>query len=504
MNPEPILKLIDIKKSFTGNTVLCDINFELYPGEVHCLVGENGAGKSTLIKIISGAYEAEEGKLIYQGKEFTHYPPKWAIENGINTIYQEIDLVPNLTGAQNICLGDEPVDKFGNMDHEKINTGARQIIDEMGVDIDLTIPVGELKIAQQQMVAIASALWLKSKVIILDEPTAVFTRSEIDILFEIINRLKSQNIAVLYISHHLNEIFEMGDRVTVLRDGRQITSGCIDQFNKQLIIKAMVGREIEFHHRNGACSETVETILRVESLSRDGDFRDISFKVCPGEIVGIAGLVGAGRTELARCLVGMEKIDSGSVFYKDQEKRIRNPNHALYLGIGLLPESRKEEGLILVRPMGENIGYSLIEKKANLLGFINWSRIKSTVTGLINSFEIRPNNPLVQTQFLSGGNQQKVVFARLLAAKCDFLILDEPTRGVDVGARSAIYELMQKLKSQEKGILMISSDMPELLTQADRIIIMAKGRISGELIAKEATEEQILSYALQLNESQTV
>jgi ribose transport system ATP-binding protein len=493
----PILSLKNISKSFTGNNVLCLDSMDLFPGEVHCLVGENGAGKSTLIKIISGAYKPNEGRIIFEQKEFSHFSPKWAKENGINTIYQEIDLVPNLNGAQNICLGSEPLTKYGNIDKAYIKKGARKILKDMGVDVNLSIPIRNLKIAYQQLIAIAKALWLKSKVIILDEPTAVFTRSEIDILFAIIQKLKQQNIAILYISHHLDEIFEIGDRVTVLRDGNLVKTGVVSDFNKDSLIKAMVGRNVDFSQRNGKESNNKPVLLDIRNFSKQDVFTDINISLREGEIVGLAGLVGAGRTELARCLIGLDKFDSGMVELKGKAVKITSPNQALALGIGMLPESRKEEGLILVRPTGENIAYSLIEKKSGFLGNIQWNKIKKTVRKLIESFDIRPPKPLIQAQFLSGGNQQKVVFAKLIAAQCDILIMDEPTRGVDVGARSSIYQIIQGLRKEGKGILMISSDLTELISQTDRIMVMAKGHIVHELDARSATEEKILSYALQ-------
>ncbi len=497
-NTQPIIKLEKITKSFSGNVVLNNIDFDLYPGEVHCLVGENGSGKSTMIKIISGAYQADSGKITYLGKTYVHLTPRWAKENGINTIYQEIDLVPSLNVAQNISLGSETINRWGNIDRNFIVKKSKDILDDMGMEIDLTIPVGNQKIAHQQMVGIAKALWLKSRVIILDEPTAVFARSEINSLFEIIRRLKKQGIAILYISHHLEEVFEIGNRVTVLRDGNLVRSGKIDEFDKSSLVKAMVGREIDLSRKKGRACVNSNELFRVEKLIRKDVIKDISFSINCGEIVGVAGLVGAGRTEMARCLVGVDHIDGGNFFLRGKKVRINSPNQALKMGIGMMPESRKEEGLVLERMMGENIAFSLVEK-INKMGFVPWSKVKIRVKELISSINIRPSNPLIQVQFMSGGNQQKVVLAKLMAARCNLLIMDEPTRGVDVGARSTIYKLMQQLKADGKGILMISSDMPEILTQADRILIMAKGKIVGELSCKEATEEKILSYAFQLN-----
>jgi len=495
----PVLTLRGICKSFSGIQVLNEVNIDLYPGEVHCLVGENGAGKSTLIKIMSGAYQPDRGAITYQGQAVKNITPRWARENGITTIYQEIDLVPTLSAAENISLGNEPLTPLGNIDWKAVRSRAFDILTGMGAHLDIDVPIGKLKVAYQQMVAIAKALSLNSKVLILDEPTAVFTSSEIELLFKIIQRLQSQGIALLYISHHLDEIFQIGSRVTVLRDGNLIRTGRVADFDKSSLVKAMVGRDIDFSLRNGSNGQS-EELLRATGLSRMGAVDDVSFVLCRGEILGVAGLVGAGRTEMARLIIGADPLDRGEIFLSGKPVKIGSPQKALELGIGMLPESRKEEGLVPVRTMAENMSYSSIVKNTRL-GIVPWGKIQSAVSGLVAALEIRPQNPNIQVLFMSGGNQQKVVIARLLAAKCDILILDEPTRGVDVGARLEIYRLMQQMKKEGKAILMISSDLPEILTQADRILVMAKGRIAGELPFYEATEEKVLSIALRLGET---
>ena len=316
-------------------------------------------------------------------------------------------------------------------------------------------------------------------------------------LFTIIRDLKSQGIALLYISHHMEEIFEIGDRVTVLRDGCLIRTGTIHDFDKNSIVKAMVGRDIDLSRRYGKDFSYGEEVFRAEHLVRAGVVRDVSFNLCRGEIVGVAGLVGAGRTEMARLLIGADHINSGKLFLNGKQVNVGSPKAALQLGIGMLPESRKEEGLVLVRSMGENMSYSEIERTSRF-GLVNWKRVQSAVADMVAAVDIRPQRPQLQVIYMSGGNQQKVVLSKLLMAKCDVMILDEPTRGVDVGARMEIYKLMQELKKQGKAILMISSDLPEILTQADRILVMAKGRIAGELTSADATEEKVLSIALQL------
>ncbi len=492
-NQGPILKLKNIGKSFSGIAVLHDVCIDIFEGEVHGLVGENGAGKSTLIKIISGAYRADQGAVIYKNREIQNCTPRWARENGINTLYQEIDLVPDLSVAENISLGNEPI-KRGLVDWAEVRRKAKKILDELDLNIDLNRPVGTLKVAHQQMVAIAKALALNTRVIIFDEPTAVFSSSEIGLLFEIIVRLKAQGIAIIYISHHLDEIFEIGDRVTVLRDGKFICSGPVGDFNKESIVKAMVGRDLDFTRHK---QQTVagDELLRVAGLGYKHVVKDINFSMHKGEIVAVAGLVGAGRTEMARLINGAQLPDSGTIYVRGQAEKISSPANALALGIGMVPENRKDEGIIPVRHMAENMGYSTVQSTARF-GLVPWKKIKETVMKLITELQINPPNPNKQVCFLSGGNQQKVVLGKWLASRCDVLILDEPTRGVDVGAKSEIYKLMQNLKNEGKTILMISSDLPEVLTQSDRTLVMAQGRIVGEVPTAEATEEMILTMAL--------
>jgi len=494
----PVLQLKNINKSFSGVQVLHNVSFDLYEGEVHCLVGENGAGKSTLIKIISGAYQPDSGDITYQGQMAQHLSPRWSLDHGISTIYQEIDTIPVLSVAENISLGNEPLTRSGNIDRPAMRLRAQKVLDEIGADIDVDAPVGSLKVAHQQMVVIAKALSLNSKVLILDEPTAVFTASEIETLFTMIRRVKSQGIAIIYISHHLDEIFQIGDRITVLRDGCVTRAGSVGDFDKNTLIQAMVGRKIDFSQRSGL-GKPGEEMLRAVNLTRKGVFEDINFVVRKGEIVGVAGLVGSGRTEVARALIGADSLDEGDVYLRGKKTHIRSPRKALALKVGMLPENRKEEGLVQVRSVAENTAYSAVESNVRF-AIVPWKRIKTMIRRIISDVGVRCSSLHAEVRYLSGGNQQKVVLAKWLAAQCEMLILDEPTRGVDVGARSEIYKLMQQLKKEEKAIFMISSDMPEILTQADRILVMAKGRIVGEIPHEEATEERVLSLALQVEE----
>ncbi len=490
----PILKLKQIGKSFSGIPVLTNVDLDLYPGEVHCLMGENGAGKSTLIKIISGSYTADSGEIDYLGQTYPSYSPRWAHRNGINTIYQEIDLVPHLTVAENIFLGNEPLTKFKNINKSEMNKKAEAVFNDMGVDMDVRVKLQTLKVANQQLVAIAKALAFNSKVMILDEPTSVFTNTEVELLFKLIRKLKEQKIALLYISHHIEEIFEIGDRITVLRDGNLVRTGLIGEFNKDSLIKSMVGRDVKIErHDDGKKMGGV--ILSVEGLGQDGVVDDISFKLHKGEILGVGGLVGAGRTEMARLVMGADRRQRGKVIYMGKEIQIKSPNHALALGIGLVPEDRKQEGIVPMRSVSENMAYSLIEKRARF-GLVHWKAIKKMVLENFTALNVQPQSPEKNINLLSGGNQQKAVLGKMLCADCDVLILDEPTRGVDVGAREEIYKVMKDLKNKGLAILMISSDLIELMSQSDRILVMAGGRIAGEFSSAEATEEKILALAL--------
>jgi len=491
-----VLKLEGICKSFAAVQVLKEVSLSLYAGQVHCLIGENGAGKSTLIKVVSGAYHPDAGIITYLGKTIGEIQPRWARENGINTIYQEIDLVPHLTAAENILLGEEPLTRFGNIDKKRAHGRCKELFAKLGVEIPLEVPVSQLRLAQQQMVAIAKALHMNSRVIIFDEPTSVFTSKDVEILFRIIRDLKKSNIAILYISHHMDEIFEIGDQITVLRDGALIRTDKTENFTKESLVHAMVGRNIDFVH-DGAENEQGEIVLEVKNLCANKMVKDVSFQLHKNEILGFGGLVGAGRTETMRALMGVDPYESGEVLVRGQKARIKNPRHALGLGIGMLPESRKTEGIVGARPVGDNITYSYVENTTKL-GIVRWKDVKAKAAGTVNQMAVRPNDTRKLVTFLSGGNQQKVVLGKLLAANCDILILDEPTRGVDVGARSEIYDTIKQLRAQGKAIIMISSDMTELLTQSDRILVMSEGQIVSEMKGAEATEEKVLSSALRV------
>ena len=498
--PVPLLELRNVSKAFSGVEVLHEVSFDLREGEVHCIVGENGAGKSTLIKIISGAYNADSGRIAYFGEEAHHVDPRRVLGRGISTIYQEIDLVPALTVAENICLGKEPRTRSGNVDRPTMRRLAERVLNEIGVSLNLEAPAGTLTVAHQQMVAIARALSVHSRVLLLDEPTAVFTAAEVEAFFRIVRRLKAQGLGIIYISHHLEEIFQIGDRITVMRDGRVTRTGPVQEFDRMSLVRAMVGRDIDFSRRSQPTA-LGEELLRVEGLTRRGVFQGISFGLRCGEIVGLAGLVGSGRTELARAIFGVDRFHSGNLYIRGVGRRFRSPCQALSHGLGMLPENRKEEGLVPSRPVLENAAYCAVQLQSRF-GWVPWARIRRLVRAVIENVGVRCASTNLGVRTLSGGNQQKVVIAKWLAARSDILILDEPTRGVDVGAREEIYALMWRFKADGKAILMISSDLPELLTQADRILVMAKGRIVGELPREQASEEAVLGFALETSRGQ--
>ncbi len=502
MNTEPIYKLEKINKSFSGVKVLNNVDLKLFKGEVHCLMGENGAGKSTLIKIISGSYTADNGTIYYQDNQYNAYSPRWAHNHGINAIYQEIDLVPHLSVAENISLGSEPTTKMKSIDKKAVRQKAINVFADMGIQIDVNEEVGKLTVAVQQLVAIARALSFNSKILILDEPTSVFTNKEIDLLFHLINKLKSQDIAILYISHHIEEIFKIGDRITILRDGNLIRTGMIHEFDKDSLIRAMVGRDVHISRKTSK-EINAEEILKVVGLTRRGAVSDISFNLYKGEILGIGGLVGAGRTEMGRLIMGADKIEKGQIFYKGKQTKIKSPNNALKMGIGIVPEDRKGEGIIAERSVIENMAYSAIVKEEKR-SIVPWKKIKEEVLQRFKSLNVQPQRPDKSIKLLSGGNQQKAVLGKILNADCDVLILDEPTRGVDVGAREEIYRVIQDFKNNGKSIIMISSDLIELISQSDRILVMAKGKIAGEIAGEEATEEKVLSLAFNFGGAEIV
>lgn len=490
----PILKLRGIRKDYPGVVALSDVDFELRRGEVHVLLGENGAGKSTLVKILSGACRRTSGQIYLDDAETDIKSPKHAQDLSICVIYQELNLVPYLSVADNLFLGREPSLLPGIVDQAAINESARALLASLELRIDPRAPVKSLGIAEQQMVEIAKALSSDARIIVMDEPTSALTESEIRRLFDIIRTLKEKGVSIVYISHRLEETFEIGDRVSVLRDGRLVATRLVSDVTQPELIRLMVDRDVKEQFPKQKCA-VGEEVLRVESLGRDGAFSDISFSLHRGEVLGIAGLMGSGRTELARVLFGVERPDRGDIFVRGQPRNIRSVREAIKLKMGFVTEDRKSEGLILNLSVKDNICLPSVPKFSSF-GFMRGSEERRTALGYVRKLGIKTPGLRQRVVNLSGGNQQKVVLSKWLCSDAEILILDEPTRGIDVGAKVEIYEWMNRLTSQGTAILMISSELPEILGMSDRILVMRGGRIAGEFRVDDATQEKILGAAL--------
>lgn len=494
MDNDPILEMRNIRKIFPGVLALDDVHFNLRKGEVHILLGENGAGKSTLMKILSGACQKTEGSIFLEGTELDVKTPNEALDVGISTIYQELNLVPSLTVGENIFLGREPTQYPGVINYPALYESAQSILDEFGANIDARSLIKDLGIAEQQIVEVAKAISLKARILIMDEPTSALATNEIKQLFTTIHKLKTQQVAIVYISHRLEELWEIGDRVTVLRDGKSVGTRAIDAVSKPELIRMMVDRELTEQYPKQT-SATRDEVLRVQNLNVGQILRNINFTLNRGEVLGIAGLLGSGRTELARALFGLSKFDSGEITVRGTLQRITSPRAAINLGIGFLTEDRKSEGLILILSLRENIMLPSLDRFAKL-GIIKTRREVRAAQSFVDELRIKTPGINQKVMFLSGGNQQKVVLSKWLCSRADILIFDEPTRGIDVGSKVEIYRLMNNLTARGVGILMISSELPEILGMSDRILVMQKGRIAGEFRASVANQENILQCAL--------
>jgi ribose transport system ATP-binding protein len=488
-----VLSMSGIRKEFPGVVALDNVQFDLYRGEVHVVLGENGAGKSTLMKILSGAYQQDAGKIMLLGHDIVIRGPRHAQELGIAIIYQELNLVPHLTVAENIFLGREPA-LFGVLDQSKLFELAQAQLDQVRMSIDVRARVRDLSVAQQQMVEVAKALSLQAKILIMDEPTSALTEREIQELFTTIRRLKEQGVSIIYISHRIEEIFRIGDRVTVLRDGKYVGTYAVAEVTKPFLIRQMVNRELKEQFPK-AKAQVGEEVLRVEQLTRKGVLNDISFSLRRGEVLGIAGLLGAGRTELARAIFGLDTIDSGAIYVDGKRCEITSPRAAIDHGIAFLTEDRRTQGLVLKLSVKENIllpSMDLICRR----GIIDTEAEKIIATRYADDLRIKTPSIDQRVLFLSGGNQQKVVVSKWLSTNARVLIFDEPTRGIDIGAKVEIYQLMNRLTAEGAAIIMISSELPEVLGMSDRILVMHQGKITGEFTAEEATQEKILHCAL--------
>ncbi len=488
------LQMRNIRKTFPGVVALDDVSLELRRGEVHILLGENGAGKSTLMKILSGAYQKDGGQILLNGQEVEIKNPKHARELGIGIIYQELNLVPHLSAAENIFLGRETVTLPGLIDQKNMAQTARQLLTGLGVDFDPRRQVRELSIAEQQMVEIAKAISLDARILIMDEPTSALTEREIKELFTRIRKLKADGVSIIYISHRMEELFEIGDRVTVLRDGCWVGTREIAEVSKPELIRLMVNRELTQQFPKVAAQRGNEA-LRVEGLRRRGSLAEINFSLYEGEVLGIAGLLGSGRTELARAIFGLDKVEAGRVYVKGQSQKITSPRQAINLGIGFLTEDRKTQGLVLPLSVQENICLPSVERFSRL-GIVRANEEAQAATQYLRDLRIKATGPHQRVINLSGGNQQKVVLSKWLCTRGNILIFDEPTRGIDVGSKAEIYQLMNQLTAAGAAVIMISSDLPEILGMSDRILVMHQGCINGEFSAAEATQEKILHCAL--------
>jgi len=498
---EPLVLMEGIDKSFPGVRALENCRFELWPGEVHALVGENGAGKSTLMKVLTGVFQKDAGRIIYKGKEVKIPNPRVAQELGISIVHQELNLMPHLTVAQNIFIGREARRKGLSLflDEESMNERAQELLDLFHINIDPRIRVKELTVAKQQMVEIAKALSFNAEVLIMDEPTAALSEAEVEELFRILRKLKEKGMGIIYISHRLEELKEIADRVTVMRDGHYIGTLDIHEATIDKIINMMVGRNIyETSSREHIDKET-EVVLEVKNLNRGREIRDVSFKLKKGEILGLAGLVGAGRTEVARAIFGADSVESGEVYVRGQRVRIKSPADAIRHGIAYLSEDRRRYGLMLGLSVEDNVVLPSMSEFLRFNFFVHRKKSKERCAEYVDKLRIKTPTLAQKVKNLSGGNQQKVIVAKWLLKNCEILIFDEPTRGINVGAKSEIYKLLNELVEEGKSIIMISSELPEILRMSHRILVMCEGRITGEIDAREATEELVMKYATMRN-----
>jgi ribose transport system ATP-binding protein len=492
----PLISVNKLSKSFPGVRALHEVQFELVAGEVHALMGENGAGKSTLMKILAGVYTRDSGDILYDGRPVAFTSPREAQAAGVGIIHQELQLMNHLSVAQNMFIGREPRGRLGLfLDEDKLNAQAHEILARMHVRLDPRTVVGTLTVASQQMVEIAKALSFDSRVLIMDEPTSALNDAEIAELFRIIRQLKERGVGIVYISHKMDELKQISDRVTVLRDGEYVATVATAETSVQAIIGMMVGRTLADVAPNEAPARDGEVALEVKHLNAGPLVRDVSFTLRKGEILGFAGLMGAGRTEVARAVFGADPVESGEIFVKGVKAPIKKPSDAVAHSIGYLSEDRKRFGLATGMDVESNIVMSNLGKFLSLNLFLRGKQIRKTAAHFINLLAIRTPSATQPVRLLSGGNQQKIVIAKWLERDCDVLFFDEPTRGIDVGAKSEIYKLLRALADQGKAIVMISSELPEILRMSDRIVVMCEGRITGELSASDATQERIMHLA---------
>lgn len=493
-----LVQMKNIAKSFSGTKVLKGVNLELGHGEILALLGENGAGKSTLMKILSGIYSKDSGEIYLDG-ELCHFQnPKEAQNKGVAIIHQEMNLCNDLSVSENIFLGREVMDGL-RLNHKKMDEEAQKILDDLGISMKSTELAGDLKVSEQQMVEIAKALSQDAKVLIMDEPTSALSRKEIEDLFRVIRKLRDEGRGIIYISHRLDELRAIADKVSILRDGENVISGDLKDFSIDDIIRHMVGREIQdkfprIHREKG------KEILRVENLNAGPKVRDISFSLYEGEILGIAGLMGAGRTEMTRALFGVDEKTSGKIYLFGEEVKTNTPKDSIELGMALIPEDRRKDGLCTDLSIRENISLPNLDSMKNSLGVLSTDLELKISEDTIKSLNVKAEDREMISKNLSGGNQQKVVLGKWLVRNPKVILFDEPTRGIDIGAKVEIYQIMNELKKKGVGVLFISSEMEEVLGMSDRILIFCDGRITGELSREEANQENILKFATKYEE----
>lgn len=497
MDNQPLLRIEGLSKSFPGVQALSDVDFEVYPGEILGFLGENGAGKSTLVKIISGVYSKDKGTIWFNGKQVEPHSPHDAQALGISTIYQELALVPHLSVAENIFLNREPrkVPALGMVDFPQMNQQAEEILHSLGVDIPGQKRVRELTVAAQQMVEIAKAFSLNASLILMDEPTSALSSKEVDALFALTRRLKQRGVSVVFISHRLEEVLQVVDRIVVMRDGRRVGTLPVAEATESKIIRMMVGREVGLFPKEE--TEIKGPVLELRNVSGSNGIKDVNLTVRRGEIVGLAGLIGAGRTELARLICGVDHLTSGEVLIEGQNKKIHSPADAVKYGIGWIPEDRKLHGLVLSMSVQQNVTMAILKRISNLLAAVSRRKERDTSAHYVKALSIATPGLSQKVNHLSGGNQQKVVLAKWLSTEPKLLIMDEPTRGIDVGAKAEVHALMSRLAKQGMGILMISSEMPEIMGMSDRVVVMCQGRVTGEFERAHLSQEEIMVAATQ-------
>ena len=489
-----ILELKDVVKTFGGVTALAGVQFQLKKGEIHALMGENGAGKSTFIKVITGVHQPDSGIMLLEGERITPRNTMDSAKLGIAAIYQHVTAFPDLSVTENIFMGQEIKNKLGMYDWRQMNQKAKELIEPLSKEIDVTKPMGSLSVAAQQLVEIAKALSRDARILIMDEPTASLTANECEELYTIAERLRDEGVSIILISHRFEDMYRLATRVTVFRDAQYIGCWDVDKISNQKLIGAMVGRELDQMYPEKT-AKIGETVLKVENISKEGYFKNISFDVKKGEILALTGLVGAGRTEVCQTIFGIMNPDSGRILLEGQEIHVKTPVEAFEYGIGLLPENRQTQGLVNELPIYQNVSSADMKQfaKANMLD--EKAEIQKAIE-LCQKISLKAKDISAPPSSLSGGNQQKVVFAKLLNCSLKVLILDEPTKGIDVGAKYSIYEIMNELAANGYGIIMVSSEMPEVLGMADRIVVMKSGHVTGEFDNKEVSQEMIMAASL--------